>query len=100
MTHRDDSPDRSAAPARLRAQLKHVTGSAQQLSVMVGRGGVAMMPDPVALRILPDGAGVSLLRIAKDGTSVAHTWHPSVADAKATAAKAYGVADEDWAPDA
>jgi len=81
---------------RLHAVLKHVSGSKRHVAVMVGRGGVATMPDPVALRILPDGAGYSLLRIAKDGTSVAHTWHRDVDDAKAAAARAYGVAEDEW----
>ncbi len=43
--------------------------------MMIGRGGVAPLPDPVALRILPDGAGYSMLRLDKAGTSIAHTWH-------------------------
>ncbi len=81
---------------RLRATIKHVTGSASHIAVMVGRGGVATMPDPVALRILPDGAGFSLLRIDKGGASFAHTWHATIDDAKATAAAAYGIAAADW----
>lgn len=64
--------------------------------MMVGRGGVAPLPDPVALRIIPDGAGFSMLRLDKAGTSIAHTWHATLALAKAEAATAFGVADEDW----
>jgi hypothetical protein len=54
------------------------------------------LPDPVALRILADGAGYSMLRLDKAVTSIAHTWHPTLEDAKATAAKAFGVAEEEW----
>lgn len=83
---------------RLRATIKHVSGDSRNLSVMVGsRRGFATMPDPVALRILPDGAGFSLLRIDAGGMSVAHTWHPSLDDAKAKAAADYGIGPNDWA---
>lgn len=78
------------------AALKHVSGSKAHVSMMVGRGGVAPLPDPVALRIIADGAGVSMLRLDKAGTSIAHTWHPTLALAKAEAAVAFGVAEEDW----
>ena len=63
---------------------------------MLGRAGMAPLPDPVALRILPDGAGFALLRLDRALTSIAHTWHPTLAEARATAATAYGVAEEDW----
>ena len=86
-------------PTRWRASLKHVSGSRKHVSVMVGKGGVAPLPDPVGLRILPDGAGYSMLRLDKAGTSIAHTWHPTLEDAKAEAATAFGVAEEDWAPE-
>lgn len=81
----------------MRAVLEGVVGSTARRSVMVGRGGMADLPDPVALRIVPDGAGVALLRLDADGLSVSHTWHASLDDAKARAAREYGVADEDWA---
>lgn len=64
--------------------------------MMVGRGGVAPLPDPVALRIIPDGAGFSMLRLDKAGTSIAHTWHATLSDAKEAASSAFGVADDDW----
>ena len=81
----------------LRAPLKHVVGSKDHVSVMVGRvSGVAPSPDPVALRIIPDGDGVALLRIDKSGTSITHTWHPSIAEAKDRAANEYGVAADEW----
>lgn len=64
--------------------------------MMVGRGGIAPLPDPVALRILPDGAGYSLLRLDKAGTSIAHTWHPTLAAAKSAAATTYGVPEDTW----
>lgn len=67
--------------------------------MMIGRGGVAPLPDPVALRIIPDGAGYSMLRLDKAGTSIAHTWHPTLEDAKAAAATAFGVAEEEWVED-
>ena len=57
------------------------------------------MPEPVALRVVRDGAGFSLLRIDKHGASVAHTWHPSLDEAKRVAADQYGVADGDWKED-
>lgn len=79
-----------------RADLKHVSGSKAHVSMMVGRGGVAPLPDPVALRILADGAGYSMLRLDKADTSIAHTWHATLEDAKAAAAKAFGVAESDW----
>jgi hypothetical protein len=77
--------------------LKHVSGSKAHVSMMVGKGGLAPLPDPVALRILADGAGYSMLRLDKAGTSIAHTWHPTLAEAKAEAARAFGVGEEDWA---
>ncbi len=64
--------------------------------MMIGKGGIAPLPDPVALRILADGAGYSMLRLDKAGTSIAHTWHPALEEAKAEAARAFGVAEEDW----
>lgn len=66
---------------------------------MVGRQGVAPLPDPVALRILADGAGFSMLRLDKAGTSIAHTWHPSLEAAQAAAATAFGVSEDDWTPE-
>jgi hypothetical protein len=83
-------------PLSLRADLEHVVGSKSRMSVMVGKGGMATMPEPVALRIVRDGAGFSLLRIDKHGASVAHTWHPSLDEAKSTAADQYGVRSDDW----
>ena len=80
----------------LRAELKHVSGSKDHVSMMIGRGGVAPLPDPVALRILRDGAGFSMLRLDKAAASIAHTWHSTLEDAKAEAAKAYGVAPGEW----
>jgi hypothetical protein len=82
--------------AMLRAALRHVIGSTRQRSVMVGRGGLADLPDPVALRVVPDGAGVTLIRVDAGGVSLSHTWHPSLEDAKARAAREFGIADEDW----
>jgi hypothetical protein len=79
-----------------RAALKHVSGSKAHVSMMVGRGGVAPLPDPVALRILADGAGYSMLRLDEAGTSIAHTWHATLDAAKAEAAKAFGVAEGEW----
>lgn len=64
--------------------------------MMIGKGGIASLPDPVALRILADGAGFSMLRLDKAGTSIAHTWHATLDDAKAEAAKAFGVSAADW----
>jgi hypothetical protein len=87
---------RSGSRKAWRADLKHVSGSKAHVSMMVGKGGIAPLPDPVALRILADGAGYSMLRLDKAGTSIAHTWHPSLEDAKAEAARAFGVAAEDW----
>jgi hypothetical protein len=84
------------APLSLRADLEHVVGDKSRLSVMVGKGGMATMPEPVALRIVNDGAGFSLLRIDKHGASVAHTWHPSLDEAKRVAAEQYGVRDDHW----
>lgn len=86
-------------PRVMRATLQHVIGSTAQRSVMVGRGGMADVPDPVALRIVKDGAGVSLLRVDSAGVSVSHTWHATLADAKAVAARDYGVADAAWVED-
>ncbi len=63
---------------------------------MLGRSGMAPLPDPVALRILPDGAGFALLRLDKSDASIAHTWHPTLAEAKDVAAAAYGVAADEW----
>lgn len=83
-----------------RALLKHVSGSKEQVSVMVGRGGVAPLPDPVALRLVADGDGCAMLRLDDSGTSLAHTWHPTVEAAKAEAARAFGVADDEWTEDA
>jgi hypothetical protein len=76
--------------------LKHVSGSKAHLSMMVGKGGLAPLPDPVALRILADGAGYSMLRLDKAGTSIAHTWHPTLDEAKAEAARAFGVGADEW----
>jgi hypothetical protein len=84
---------------RLRADLKHVSGSKAHVSMMIGKGGIAPLPDPVALRILADGAGYALLRLDKANTSIAHTWHPTLEDAKAEAARAFGVAEDDWRAD-
>jgi len=67
--------------------------------MMIGKGGIAPLPDPVALRILADGAGYSMLRLDKAGTSIAHTWHATLEEAKAEAARAFGVAEEGWAPE-
>jgi hypothetical protein len=64
--------------------------------MMVGKGGIAPLPDPVALRILADGAGYSMLRLDKAETSISHTWHPTLEEAKAEAARAFGVGPEDW----
>lgn len=80
----------------LRADLKHVVGSKDRVSLMVGRGGVARMPEPVSLRILRDGAGFSLLRLDQSATTVAHTWHPTLEDAKQRASVEYGVAADEW----
>lgn len=85
-------------PLSLRADLDHVVGSKSRMSVMVGKGGLATMPEPIALRIVRDGAGFSLLRIDKHGASVAHTWHPSLGETKRVAADQYGVAETDWKP--
>ena len=63
---------------------------------MLGRSGMAPLPDPVAVRILPDGAGFALMQLDKAGASIAHTWHPTLAEAKEAAAAAYGVAADDW----
>jgi hypothetical protein len=79
-----------------RAPLKHVSGDKAHVSMMVGRGGAAPLPDPVALRILEDGAGYSMLRLDKSGASIAHTWHATLDDAKSAAAKAFGVAEGEW----
>jgi hypothetical protein len=78
----------------LKADLEHVVGSKSRMSVMVGKGGIATMPEPATLRIVRDGAGFSLLRIDKHGASVAHTWHPSLDEAKRVAAEQYGV--DEW----
>lgn len=86
-------------PVSLRADLEHVVGDKSRVSVMVGKGGMATMPEPVALRVVRDGAGFSLLRIDKHGASVAHTWHPSLEDAKKVAADQYGVRAEHWKED-
>ena len=83
-----------------RAELKHVTGSREHVAMMIGKGGIAPLPDPVALRILVDGAGYSLLRLDKAGTSIAHTWHPTLDAAKSAAATAFGVAAEEWSEEA
>lgn len=80
----------------LRAALKHVVGSKERVTLMVGRGGVARMPEPASLRILRDGAGFSLLRLDEAGTTVAHTWHPTLEDAKDRASIEYGVASDEW----
>lgn len=64
--------------------------------MMIGKGGLAPLPDPVALRILADGAGYSMLRLDKAGTSIAHTWHPTLEEARAEAARAFGIGVEDW----
>ncbi|CAN5925626.1 hypothetical protein BH11MYX4_BH11MYX4_31990 [soil metagenome] len=74
-----------------------MSGSKEHVAFMLGRSGMAPLPDPVALRILPDGAGFALLRLDKASTSIAHTWHPTLAEAKAKAATAYGVAEDEWA---
>lgn len=63
---------------------------------MVGRGGLADLPDPVALRLVTDGAGVTLIRLDAGGVNLDHTWHASLEAAKARAALEYGVAPEDW----
>lgn len=83
-------------PVSLRADLEHVVGDKRRVSVMVGKGGIATMPEPVAVRIVQDGAGFSLLRIDKHGASTSHTWHPSLDEAKRVAADQYGVRDADW----
>jgi hypothetical protein len=80
----------------LRAALKHVVGSKERVSLVVGRGGAAPTPDPVSLRILRDGAGFSLLRLDKSATTVSHTWHPTLEEAKERASIEYGVADDEW----
>lgn len=67
---------------------------------MVGRGGVAPLPDPIALRLLADGAGYAMLRLDRSGSSIAHTWHPTLEAAKAEAARTFGVADDEWVADA
>jgi uncharacterized protein YqfA (UPF0365 family) len=79
-----------------RAVLAHVTGSRDHVSLMVGRGGVAPLPDPVALRIIADGAGYAMLRLDKADTSIAHTWHATLEAAKAEASTAFGVAEDEW----
>jgi hypothetical protein len=78
----------------------HVSGSKEHLSMMVGRGGLAPLPDPVALRILPDGAGYSMLRLDAAGTSIAHTWHPTLEAAKEAAGRAFGVGEDAWVVEA
>lgn len=83
-------------PVSLRADLPHVVGDKSRVSVMVGKGGMATMPEPVALRVVRDGAGFSLLRIDKHGASVAHTWHPSIDEAKRVAADQYGLRPDEW----
>lgn len=56
---------------RLRATLKHVSGSKAHVAFMLGaRGGAAPLPDPVALRVIPDGAGYALLRLDEAGASI------------------------------
>jgi hypothetical protein len=80
----------------MRAVLREIVGSKARRSVMVGRGGITDLPDPVALRLVPDGAGFALIRVDTSGVSVSHTWHPSLEDAKARAARDYGVADGEW----
>jgi hypothetical protein len=87
---------RSGSRKAWRADLKHVSGSKAHVSMMIGKGGIAPLPDPVALRILADGAGYSMLRLDKAGTSIAHTWHPTLEEARAEAARAFGVAEGDW----
>jgi hypothetical protein len=64
--------------------------------MMIGKGGIAPLPDPVALRILADGAGYSMLRLDKAGASIAHTWHPTLEEAHVEAARAFGVGADDW----
>lgn len=80
----------------LRATLKVVTGTKARRDVMVGRGGLSDLPDPVALGLIPDGAGFALLRLDANGASISHTWHPSIEAAKEAAAKAYGVSSDAW----
>lgn len=80
----------------LRARLKHVVGSKERVSLVVGRGGATRAPDPVSLRVLRDGAGFSLLRLDESATTVSHTWHPTLEEAKERASAEYGVADDEW----
>ncbi len=80
----------------LRADLKHVVGSKDRVSLVVGRGGAARAPDPVSLRILRDGAGFSLLRLDGSGTTVSHTWHPTLEETKERASIEYGIAADEW----
>jgi hypothetical protein len=83
----------------LRAALKQVTGTKDRVDVMVGRGGIARLPDPAALRIIKDGAGFALLRIDAFGASISHTWHATIDDAKAHASSGYGIATDEWEPE-
>lgn len=86
----------SGARVRIEAELKHVTGSRDHRAFMLGRRGLAPLPDPVALRILSDGAGFALSRLDAARTSIEHTWHPTLDEAKAEAARGYGVGPDDW----
>jgi len=73
-----------------------VSGSKEHVAFMIGRSGIAPLPDPVALRLIPDGAGYALLRLDRASTSIAHTWHATLEQAREAAARAYGVAEDDW----
>lgn len=80
----------------LEAELKHVSGSRDHVAFMVGKGGIARLPDPVALRILSDGAGFALCRLDAARTSIEHTWHATLDAAKEEAARMHGVAADEW----
>ena len=73
-----------------------MSGSRDHAAFMLGKGGIARLPDPVALRILSDGAGFALCRLDAARTSIEHTWHPTLDAAKAEAARMHGIADDEW----
>ena len=50
----------------------------------------------VAVEIIADAAGYLLVGIGSAGSSIADTWHPTIAEAKAQAAFQYGVDGSEW----
>lgn len=84
--------------ARLRANVRRLTGYTRHETVLDGR--LVPMKQPVVVRIVDDGGGCYLLlRFDEHGNGITDTWHATIADAQRQALVEYEIGPGDWEPE-